>query len=256
VKTIVILVLAILATAVPAAASSGSAAETLQLADAFLKGPYVGVDCPAGTPAVADEEVACWTIKNAGAIRGLGSVSESGVLVIDGPHSTCEAWHSTSVLTVAAKGAIDLSASTPSGTCIDGTTTINLNATEAFTVTGGTGVYSGASGNGTVATAGVAQGNGGDAFTGTLVAPGTTFDLTPPVISGASAKTIRLQKGKRTVRLRYAVKAQDAVDGPLLASCSPVSGSSFRIGHTRVTCTATDSSGNTATATFTITIKR
>jgi hypothetical protein len=37
-------------------------------------------------------------------------------------------------------------------------------------------------------------------------------------------------------------------------SCSPASGSSFPVGTTTVTCTATDTSGNTATCSFTVTV--
>ncbi len=38
------------------------------------------------------------------------------------------------------------------------------------------------------------------------------------------------------------------------ASCSPASGSTFPVGTTTVTCTATDASGNTATCSFTVTV--
>jgi len=49
--------------------------------------------------------------------------------------------------------------------------------------------------------------------------------------------------------------ATDAVDGPVPIICTPASGSFFPLGPTLVVCTATDSSGNTATATFTIFIR-
>lgn len=48
--------------------------------------------------------------------------------------------------------------------------------------------------------------------------------------------------------------ALDGVDGPLSATCSPASGSTFPIGSTTVTCTATDLAGNTGSATFTVTV--
>jgi hypothetical protein len=76
------------------------------------------------------------------------------------------------------------------------------------------------------------------------------------VFSGASAKIVRAPKGKTRVRIHYAVSATDAVDGPVTATCKPASGSNFRIGHTLVTCSATDSSGNTGTARFTVTVRR
>jgi hypothetical protein len=46
--------------------------------------------------------------------------------------------------------------------------------------------------------------------------------------------------------------AIDAFDGPRPVTCTPCSGSDFAAGKTTVTCTASDKSGNTATAKFTI----
>jgi hypothetical protein len=63
-------------------------------------------------------------------------------------------------------------------------------------------------------------------------------------------------EGVRSVRVAYTVAARDAVDGPRPATCTPRSGSLFKVGQTKVTCTATDRSGNTAKKTFTITVKR
>ena len=59
------------------------------------------------------------------------------------------------------------------------------------------------------------------------------------------------------MRVSYKVTAQDAVDGAVPVTCTPPPGSRFKVGRTKVTCTTgTDSSGNTAMATFTITVKR
>ena len=52
----------------------------------------------------------------------------------------------------------------------------------------------------------------------------------------------------------YTVTATDAEDGQVTPTCSPASGSIFPVGSTQVTCTATDSAGNAATATFTVTV--
>jgi photosystem II stability/assembly factor-like uncharacterized protein len=46
--------------------------------------------------------------------------------------------------------------------------------------------------------------------------------------------------------------AVDTVDGPLTATCSPASGSTFPIGHNTVTCSATDSDHLTGQSTFDI----
>jgi hypothetical protein len=48
---------------------------------------------------------------------------------------------------------------------------------------------------------------------------------------------------------------QDDVEGSITISCDPPSGSTFPIGNTEVECTATDAAGNTATASFTVTVQ-
>src|SRR5256885_2248171 len=53
----------------------------------------------------------------------------------------------------------------------------------------------------------------------------------------------------------YTVTAHDDVDGDIQPSCDPPSGSTFPIETTTVACTATDSSGNTASASFTVTVR-
>jgi HYR domain/FIMAH domain len=53
----------------------------------------------------------------------------------------------------------------------------------------------------------------------------------------------------------HAASANDDVDGPLTPTCAPESGSQFLIGDTTVNCTATDSSGNTATANFVVHVR-
>src|SRR2546428_10536371 len=54
-------------------------------------------------------------------------------------------------------------------------------------------------------------------------------------------------------RVTYTVTALDNVDGPLIPVCSPASGSTFALGPTTVSCTATDSSGTSASGFFTLT---
>lgn len=46
----------------------------------------------------------------------------------------------------------------------------------------------------------------------------------------------------------------DAVDGPGTASCSPASKSTFALGTTKVTCSATDTAGNTSSGAFHVTV--
>jgi hypothetical protein len=52
----------------------------------------------------------------------------------------------------------------------------------------------------------------------------------------------------------FAVSAMDAVDGPVTPSCSQPSGSTFPLGSTTVDCTATDSRGNSGTASFAVNV--
>jgi hypothetical protein len=79
------------------------------------------------------------------------------------------------------------------------------------------------------------------------------------VFASTSANVVREASSRadaRRARVTYAVHASDAVDGTVPVSCRPRSGSRFRIGRTVVRCSATDSSGNTATARFTVRVKR
>jgi hypothetical protein len=248
--------LVLVTTATAAAKRQSAAGTTLPLANATFRdrtGRAV-VGCPQDSP----EGAICWTIASSGVVRGLGTVSEAGVLVVRSPHTSCEVWQSAPVLTVAGKGTVQLSVRNPAGVCLDDGAGAGLQgASLAFTVTGGTGAYADASGSGTYTIAGVGEGlSGSETLAGTLEAPETSFDLTPPVFSGASGKTVRAPAGKSRVRVSFGVRARDGVDGAVRAVCRPASGSLFRIGRTRVACTATDSSANTATARFTVTVRR
>jgi hypothetical protein len=80
--------------------------------------------------------------------------------------------------------------------------------------------------------------------------PGVEFDVTPPTVSGAVAKTVRAPRRVKTARVRCNVTAQDDLDGSLPMTRRPRSGSRFKLGKTRVTCSATDKSANTSAAKF------
>jgi hypothetical protein len=58
------------------------------------------------------------------------------------------------------------------------------------------------------------------------------------------------------VRVIYKVTASDAVDGSVPVSCQPRSGSRFKIGRTFVKCSATDTSANAETESFSVKVKR
>jgi hypothetical protein len=130
----------------------------------------------------------------------------------------------------------------------------------AFSVTSGTGIYAGASGSGTFSEAGrlssPGKWRGVHTWTGTLTVPGLDFDVTAPTISGASDKVVKVRRNARRARVSYALTASDTVDGTVPVTCTPRSGSVFRIGRTTVRCVGIDSSANTATASFTVTVRK
>jgi HYR domain-containing protein len=93
-------------------------------------------------------------------------------------------------------------------------------------------------------------------FAGTTQGPASIPDTTPPVLSVPATIVVRAPKKAKSMRVNYTVTARDDVDGAVPVICKPRSGSRFKIGRTKVTCRASDTSGNTQTATFNITVKR
>jgi HYR domain len=196
-------------------------------------------------------------------VPGLGSVEESYAYVLENAPPGCTAppgadavrLPATTVrFTVAGKGEIYLSTS---GTgCL--TRAGTLRSSESFTITGGTGLYAGASGGGTLESLsyGPPSFTGVDRWTGSLLVPGLQFDLTAPTIKGAVDKRVRVGRRAKRVRVTYAVTAQDEVDGVVPVTCSPRSGSLFAVGRTRVICSTTDTGGNSSTDTFVVRVTR
>lgn len=81
------------------------------------------------------------------------------------------------------------------------------------------------------------------------------LDSDPPVFSGIPSPPPTEATGPSGAAVTYTLpSAADAVDGPVPVTCAPASGSTFAIGQTTVTCTASDSHGNTATAAFTVAV--
>ena len=204
----------------------------------------------------------CAARTGSGLVPGLGAVTEKYEFLVGlGPPSCAagsgEALATSNRFVVAGKGEIHFALA--EGGCIAEEKAI-YNQTQAYTITGGTGAYAGASGSGTVERAlggPTATGRyGPETWKGTLSVPGLEFDTTRPTFTGATNKTVRVAKDAKTARVRFAVTAQDDRDGAVPVRCTPRSGSRFRIGRTRVTCEATDSSGNTGRARFVVTVKR
>ncbi|BDG05421.1 HYR domain-containing protein [Anaeromyxobacter oryzae] len=83
----------------------------------------------------------------------------------------------------------------------------------------------------------------------------TVRDTTPPIFGALPAPVVEATGPNGAVVTYGVVDAADLVDGTVVASCSPASGSTFALGATPVSCTATDRAGNSAPATFTVTVR-
>jgi hypothetical protein len=158
--------------------------------------------------------------------------------------------------TIAGKG--ELHAAVAEAPCVDSESI--RTQPQSFTITGGTGIYDGATGSGTLKRALGEPTDSGrhglETWSGTLSVPGLDFDVTRPVLSGAASKTVRARKSATSARVVFRVTAQDDRDGAVPVACDSKSGTRFRLGRTRVTCSATDTSANSASASFTITVKK
>lgn len=239
-------------TAAPAASEPRAAAGTINVKATFgvLSD---SVQCPADTPAGAD----CRARTGQSLVQGLGSVSEDYIWSFTVGPPACPAnlakpLATTGRLKVAAKGEITFRLDA-GARCVDVEPV--RNEPQEFTITGGTGPFVAASGEGTIERS-LAGGAGTETWTGTLDVPDLTFDLTAPTFRGAVPKTVRAAKGAKTARVTFKVTAVDAVDGAVPTACQPKSGSRFKVGKTTVRCSAMDSSANTAKKSFTVTVKR
>jgi hypothetical protein len=77
-----------------------------------------------------------------------------------------------------------------------------------------------------------------------------------PVISGTPANITVAATSISGASVSYAAPtATDHADGTIPVSCNPASGSTFAIGTTTVTCSATDSAGNTSSTSFLIVVQ-
>jgi hypothetical protein len=80
----------------------------------------------------------------------------------------------------------------------------------------------------------------------------TVQDTTGPVIQPRADIYAETKFGEGAIINYTNPSASDVVDGPVAVNCSPASGSRFPLGTNLVTCTATDSNGNTATSYFAV----
>jgi hypothetical protein len=227
-----------------------SASGTLELRASLQLISNLGA-CPPGIAADA-----CAPRTGTGPVPGLGSVTVAYTWSYRMGPPTCPSGvgkplATTGRLVVVGRGEIHF-AIADGARCIDQEPL--RNEPQDFTITGGTGTYEGASGSGTLERA-VSAGRGTEKWIGTLVVPGLEFDVTPPTLSSARSKTVRSPKGAKRVRVTYNVTSSDVVDGQVRVTCAPPSGSRFPLGRTVVRCSTTDSSANTATARFIVTVR-
>jgi len=160
------------------------------------------------------------------------------------------------VITVPAN--ITSSTTDPSGKVItyNPTATDNIDGPVPVSCDPASGTKFPANGSPTTVTCSASDAHGNSAtnsFTVTI----NYIDNIPPVISGmpGNISTTTTVNAPKTVSWTSPT-ATDNVDGTLPVTCAPASGSSFPISPspTTVDCTATDAHGNTAEATFTVTV--
>ena len=82
----------------------------------------------------------------------------------------------------------------------------------------------------------------------------TVVDTTPPVIPALSNLSAEGMSPAGAAVAYVVPAAVDAVSGNVALNCVEASGSTFPLGPTTVTCTATDARGNSSTRTFTVTV--
>ena len=246
-----------------AATPAGRSAPVRATGTLELRGSLEIVSDPSGCPPSAPPVGACSAVTGGGLVPGLGRVTEAYTFLGDSDSLICPGGYGKVLaypvsMVVAGKGAIHFALAEGS-TCVPNEA-IRVQS-QAFTVTGGTGIYEGASGSGRVervlrgATAGGLR-RTTQTWIGTLVAPGVgDFDLTAPTLTGATNRTARAPRGAKAMRVRFSVTARDAIDGPRPVSCRPRSASRFELGRTTVTCTAADTSGNVGSRRFTVTVR-
>jgi HYR domain-containing protein len=126
----------------------------------------------------------------------------------------------------------------------EGATRLFVGFADAFFYIGKPGYYGNNSGDLELVVAGVLDG------------PSFRVDTTAPQLSGAHNRSVKVRRGAKRARVRFLVFAYDAVDGDVGVICTPRSGSLFKLGRTKVVCSATDASGNTAKAKFVVKVRR
>ena len=198
-------------------------------------GPLTITQSPAGPYALGTTSVLLTVVDN----KGASSQCTANVTVVDTtpPSITCPP--NITVSTAANQCSAVVSYAAPSVADNCSTPTVVSSPASGSTFPKGTTTVT--------ATATDAAGN-----TATCSFTVTVNDTQPPVITCPANITAVTPNGASTVIVTYAAPtASDNCPGVTVV-CSPASGSSVPLGVTTVTCTATDTSGNTATCSFAV----
>jgi len=83
--------------------------------------------------------------------------------------------------------------------------------------------------------------------------PAPVIDTTPPALTLPGGMSTQATSAAGAA-VDYDASANDPEDGPVATTCAPASGTTFAIGTTTVTCTASDAHGNMATGSFDVTV--
>ncbi len=145
------------------------------------------------------QSAVCAARTSSGRVRGLGSASASYTWALDAGPPTCAAGEAKVLgypvaIDVAGKGALMISVA-ELGRCV--AQEPSRNEPQSFTIVGGTGLYAGASGQGTVErligqTSSGASGR--ETWTASMNVPGLEFDVVAPVITVTAPKPVRCRR--------------------------------------------------------------
>jgi HYR domain len=238
-----LVVLAALAGAGPAAAGS------LHV-HVVLPGTFESTQCLEG-----GEQARCFLVDIGGLVPGLGRATVHERVVQSGEMDLelCEPQTRYGTFTTT-RGTIDYVASG-----IDCPATREQNGgyravVANWRVVGGSGAFAGATGRGQESV----RVEGRRVFIqllGDLSVPALEFDTTRPLLT-AVPEVVRVRSSRAAV-VRYRVPVgRDAVDGPVAVTCTPPSGTRFRVGRTVVRCEAVDRSGNATARSFAVVVSR
>jgi len=93
----------------------------------------------------------------------------------------------------------------------------------------------------------------GNTATASIKVTYTPPDTTAPTLKLPSDITAEATSASGAA-VTYTATATDNIDGPIAIDCKPASGSTFPLGTTTVTCSATDKAGNEASGSFTVSV--